>query len=177
MSQLQRLIDTTDESIVSSVVKLKITRDIIPNFGFESSYSINLYNPIYNEPGNTTGSNITSSGFTISGNANQFFLDDDTQGNIRLFYLSQEGTKVYTNNTAGTVDYQTGKIVVNSINIASAPNNIVTFTIEPSSYDVVSVRDQLITISEDRVLINAIPDKVASGEFVSGTNYIFTPNR
>lgn len=177
MSQLQRLIDTTDDSIVSSVVKLKITRDIIPNFGFESSYVINLYNPIYNEPGNTTGSNVNSSSFTISGNNNQFFLDDDTQGNIRLYYLSQEGTKVYTNNTAGTVDYQTGKIIVNSINIASAPNNVVTFTVEPSSYDVVSVRDQLITISEDQILINAIPDKVASGEFVSGSNYVFTPNR
>ena len=177
MSQLQRLIDTTDDSIVSSVVKLKITRDIIPNFGFESSYVINLYNPIYNEPGNTTGSNINSSSFNISGNNNQFFLDDDTQGNIRLYYLSQEGTKVYTNNTAGTVDYQTGKIIVNSINIASAPNNVVTFTVEPSSYDVVSVRDQLITISEDQILINAIPDKVASGEFVSGSNYVFTPNR
>jgi hypothetical protein len=177
MSQLQRLIDTTDDSIVSSVVKLKITRDITPNFGFESSYIVNLYNPIYNEPGNTAGSNITSSGFTLSGNANQFFLDDDTQGNIRLFYLSQEGTKIYTNNAAGTVDYQTGKIVINSINIASAPNNVVTFTVEPSSYDVVSVRDQLISISEDQVLINAVADKVASGEFVSGSNYIFTPNR
>jgi len=177
MSQLQNLIDNTDESILSSVVKLKITRDITPNFGFESSYNINLYNPIYNEPGNTVGSNVTSSTFTISGNTNPFFLDDDTQGNIRLFYLSQEGSKVYTNNTAGTVDYQTGKIIINSINIASAPNNIVTFTVEPSSYDVVSVRDQLITISEDTVLIRAIPDKVASGEFVSGSNYVFTPNR
>jgi len=177
MSQLQRLIDTTDDSIVSNVSKIRITRAITPNFGFESSYTINLYNPIYNEPGNTAGSNVFSSGFTISGNENQFFYDDDTQGNLRLFYLSQEGVKVYTNNNAGTIDYQLGKIVVNSINISSAPDNIVTFTVEPSSYDVISVRDQLVTIAEDKVLIYAIPDKVASGEFVSGSNYIFTPNR
>lgn len=177
MSQLQRLIDTADESIVSNVSKIKITRAITPNFGFESSYTINLYNPIYNEPGNSAGSNVFSTGFIISGNTNQFFFDDDTLGNLRLFYLSQEGTKVYTNNNAGTIDYQSGKIVINSINILSSPENIVTFTVEPASYDVVSVRDQLVTISEDRILIYAIPDKVASGEFTSGSNYIFTPNR
>ena len=177
MSQLQRLIDLTDESIVSNVSKIKITRAITPNFGFESSYTINLYNPIYNEPGNSAGSNVFSTGFTISGNTNQFFFDDDTNGNLRLFYLSQEGVKVYTNNNAGTIDYQVGKIVINSINIASSPDNIVTFTVEPASYDVVSVRDQLVTIAEDRILVNAIPDKVASSEFVSGSNYIFTPNR
>lgn len=177
MSQLQRLIDLTDESIVSNVSKIKITRAINPNFGFESSYTINLYNPIYNEPGNSAGSNVFSSGFTISGNTSQFFFDDDTLGNLRLFYLSQEGVKVYTNNNAGTIDYQTGKIVINSINIQSSPENIVTFTVEPASYDVVSVRDQLVRIAEDKILVYAIPDKVASGEFVSGSNYIFTPNR
>jgi hypothetical protein len=177
MSNLQRLVDTADDSIISSVAKIKITRDITPNFAFESSYILNLYNPIYNEPGNTAGSNVTSSGFNVTGTPFLFFFDDDTLGNLRLFYLSQDGTKVYTNNNAGTVNYTTGKIVVNSINISAAPNNIVTFTAEPSSYDVVSVRDQLVTIAEDRILIYAIPDKVASSEFVSGSNYIFTPNR
>jgi hypothetical protein len=177
MSNVQRLIEEADGSIVSSVAKLKITRDVVPNFGFESSYTINLYNPIYNEPGTTAGSNVTSSGFNITGNPFLFFFDDDTFGNLRLFYLSQDGTKVYTNNNAGTVDYASGKIVITSLNVSSAPNNIITFTVEPSSYDVVSVRDQLVRIAEDKILLSAIPDKVASSEFVSGSNYIFTPNR
>lgn len=177
MSNVQRIIDTSDDSIVSSVAKIKITRDVVPNFGFESSYVINLYNPIYNEPGSTGGSNVTSSGFNVTGTPFLFFIDDDTTGNLRLFYLSQDGIKVYVNNNAGTVDYAAGKIVVNSINISNAPNNIVTFTFEPSSYDVVSVRDQLVSISEDKILLKAIPDKVASSEFASGSNYIFTSNR
>lgn len=177
LSRLQRLIDTTEDSIVSSVVKVKLAREIVPNFNNNSSYTINLFNPIYNEPGSTAGSNIISTGFQIGGNNNTYFFDDDTFGNLRLFYLSSTGLRVYQDNTAGTVNYATGKIIINSINVASAPGNIITFTIEPSSYDVVSVRDQLVRIDETKTIMYGIPDRVASGEYSSGSNYIFTPNR
>lgn len=177
LSKLQRLIDTSEESITNSVVKVKLSYDLEPNYNFESSYTINLHNPIYNEPGSTAGSNVNSTGFILAGNPNTFFFDDDTQGNLRMYYLSSSGTKIYTNNTAGTIDYVNGKIIVGSINIATAVNNIITFVIEPSSYDVISVRNQLITIAEDKLLVYPIVDKIASGEFVSGSNYIFTANR
>jgi hypothetical protein len=94
-----------------------------------------------------------------------------------MYYLSSSGTKIYTNNNAGTIDYVNGKIIVGSINIAAAVNNIITFVIEPSSYDVISVRNQLITIAEDKLIVYPIVDKISSGEFVSGSNYIFTANR
>lgn len=177
LSKLQRLIDTCEASIQSSVVKVKLSYDLEPNYNFESSYTISLFNPIYNEPGSTAGSNVNSTGFTVAGNPNTFFFDDDTQGNLRMYYLSESGTKIYTNNNAGTIDYVNGKIIVGSINIAAAVNNAITFVIEPSSYDVISVRNQLITIAEDKLLVYPIVDKVASGEYVSGSNYIFTANR
>jgi hypothetical protein len=177
LSRLQRLIDTTEDAIVSSVVRVKLNRSIVPNFTTNSSYTINFHNPIYNEPGSTAGSNVTSTSFTISGQTNNYFFDDDTQGNLRLFYLATDGQRVYVDNAAGSIDYGLGKIVINSINISSAVNDILTFTVEPSSYDVISVRDQLVRIDEARTLVYGIPDRVASGEYVSGSNYIFTPNR
>ena len=177
LSKLQRLIDTSEQAITNSVVKVKLSYDLEPNYNFESSYVINLHNPIYNEPGSTAGSNVNSTGFTVAGNTNTFFFDDDTQGKLRMYYLSSSGTKIYTNNNAGTIDYVNGKIIVGSINIAAAVNNIITFVIEPSSYDVISVRNQLITIAEDKLLVYPIVDKISSGEFVSGSNYIFTANR
>lgn len=177
LSRLQRLIDTTEDAIVSSVVRVKLNRTIVPNFTTNSSYTINFHNPIYNEPGSTAGSNVTSTSFTVSGQTNNYFFDDDTQGNLRLFYLANDGQRVYVDNAAGTIDYGLGKIVINSINISSAANDVLTFTVEPSSYDVISVRDQLVRIDEARTLVYGIPDRVASGEYVSGSNYIFTPNR
>ena len=177
LSKLQRMIDTCEPSITNSVVKVKLSYDLDPNYNYEASYTISLHNPIYNEPGSTAGSNINSTGFTVAGNTNTFYFDDDTQGKLRVYYLSTAGVRIYTNNNAGTVDYVNGKIIISSINITSAVNNIITFTIEPSSYDVISVRNQLVTIAENKSLIYPIVDKIDSGESSSGSSYIFTPNR
>lgn len=177
MSRLQRLIDTSEDSIVSSVGKLTLTKPFTPSFNFNTSYEIQTHNPIYNEPGSTKGSNVNSSVFKIAGQTQNYYLDDDTLGNLRLYYLSNSGVKVYVNNTAGTVDYQRGKISINSIHITSAPGNQVSFTVEPSSYDVISVRNQLIRIDLTKIKIEGISDKIASGEFQSGSDYIFTTNR
>ena len=106
-----------------------------------------------------------------------FFFEDDGVGNIRLFYYVAASTKRYTNTNLGTVNYTTGVITINDINITSATNNQVTVTIKPQSNDVVSVRSQLALIAEDQIVVNAIVDKIASGETSGGTNYIFTSSR
>ena len=50
-------------------------------------------------------------------------FEDDGFGNLRTFYNT--GTrKIYTNNTAGTVDYDTGQICFGPINVVGAGNNI-----------------------------------------------------
>jgi hypothetical protein len=177
LSRLQRMIDTSEAAITNSVVKVKLSYDLDPNYNYESAYTISLHNPIYNEPGSTAGSNINTTGFTLAGSTNTYFFDDDTQGNLRIYYLSTAGIRIYTSNKAGIVDYVNGKIIVNSINISTAVGNTITFTVEPSSYDVISVRNQLVTISENKSLIYPIVDKIDSGESSSGMSYIFTPNR
>jgi hypothetical protein len=67
----------------------------------------------------------------------------------------------------------TGKIVLQSINITSATDNRLNFTIRPAANDVVSVRNQLAVIAEDQIVLRAIEDKVASGETTAGS-YVFT---
>ena len=37
------------------------------------------------------------------------FLDDDGEGNVRVYYLSS-GIRTYSNATQGTIDYSTGQI-------------------------------------------------------------------
>ena len=43
------------------------------------------------------------------------FLDDDDI-NVRRYYLVS-GVRTYANNTQGTINYQLGKITLNSLNI------------------------------------------------------------
>ena len=56
-----------------------------------------------------TGGILQSTGFFISGNENEMFLNDDGKGNVRLYYIVGGTTKTYADNTAGTVDYNTGE--------------------------------------------------------------------
>lgn len=174
-SKLLRLIDSTEESILSNITTISLQRSFNPTFNTKTSYVINIDNPIYSE-GVAEGA-VVSDAFTIDGSTEEFFFEDDGLGVIRLYYFASANTKKYTNNNLGTVNYTTGKIMLNDINITSATNSKVTITIKPSSNDVVSVRSQLALIAEEQIVVNAVVDKVASGGSSGGSNYIFTSSR
>ena len=175
-SKLSKLIDASEESILSNITTIKLIRSFTPIFGSRASYVVELDNPIYSE--GVPEQAVVSDGFLIEGSDNTYFLEDDGIGNLRLYFLvGTTNTKRYINNNAGTVNYTSGYITIDDINIASASDNIVTLTIKPSSNDVVSVRSQLVSILEDEIAVNAIVDKVASGETSGGSGYIFTSSR
>lgn len=179
-SRLVRDIDGAEESIVSNVTKIDLRYEVTPNFNTVSKYRVSLNNPIYHEASSVLNSYvaITSSGFKISGNTNTFFLEDNSIGQIRMFYLTTGNEKIYTPTSVGTVDYENGVIELDNLSISSgnADGKIVLF-IEPASYDVVSVRNQLTNIREQDIIVNVIADRVASGESPSGNEYIHTVSR
>ena len=174
-SKLSRLIDATESSILSNITTITLNRSFTPSLNTRTSYVINIDNPIYSE--GVAENSVLSNAFTIAGSSESYFFEDDGVGNIRLFYYVAAGTKRYINNNLGTVNYITGVITINDINITSATNNSVTITIKPQSNDVVSVRNQLALIAVDQITVHAIVDKVASGGTSGGTNYIFTSSR
>ena len=59
---------------------------------------------------------VSSTGFKITNDSstNEHFLDDDGQGNIRVYYLSGT-TRVYTSTSFGTIDYTNGEIILTSV--------------------------------------------------------------
>jgi len=179
-SRLVRDIDGAEESIVSNVTKIDLRYEVTPNFNTVSKYRVSLNNPIYHEASSVINSYvaITSSGFKISGNTNTFFLEDNSVGQIRMFYLTAGNEKIYNPTSVGTVNYANGIIELNNLSISSgnADGKIVLF-IEPASYDVVSVRNQLTNIREQDIVVNVIADRVASGESPSGNEYIHTVSR
>jgi len=174
-SKLSRLIDASEDSILSNISTLTLVRSITPTIGTGTSYVIGIENPISNA--GVAENAVLSDGFIVDGTAETVYLEDDGVGNLRLFYYASANTKRYVNTNQGTVDYTKGIITVNDINITYANNNRLTFTIKPQSNDIVSVRSQLVMIAEEQLTINAIADSVATGSSSGGTNYIFTPSR
>lgn len=169
-SQVSKLIDQTDNSIVSNITTVKIQYPVTPVFNTNARYEIPLGNPI----SKNSSPNVLSTGFSILGSEETMYIEDDSDGNLRLFkYIS--GAKSILNNI-GTVDYASGIITITALNITSVVDEFY-LTIKPESYDVISVRDQIVQIPSDLITVNIVVDKLSVGNSEGGGNYIFSSSR
>ena len=181
-SQLVQDIDDTDTSILSNITTLKIRKDFTPTTGSAITYQVYFRNALYNpHSGHNTsaGGILESSGFKIQGSDEEMFLNDDGQGNVRMYYLVS-GVKTYQNNTQGTINYTTGQITLTSLNIASISNirgsasTVIELTVKPDSNDVIPVRDQILQIDVANSSVTVLTDSFASGTSDGGTTYTTT---
>ena len=129
------------------------------------------------------GGNIKSTGFKIpsqSGYVNQdgylYFTDipnaDKKTGIIAVIKPSLvPDVKPQTIlQSAGTVDYVTGEIRLNALNIISTekPNGVVEIQAFPESNDVIGLKDLYLSIDIEKSKINMAKDVITSGENTSG---------
>ena len=182
-SKLLGLIDNTDTSITSSAINVTIGQLFTPTTSASTAYTINFNNAFYNphsEHNKSAGGVIASTGFYISGDATNIqYFDDDGAGNLRTYYLVA-GVRTYTDSTAGTVTYSTGKIVTDGIYITSvaevdgAASDEIRITAVPDSKDIVPVRNQVLEIDFINTSITGEVDTVAVGDSGAGTTYTAT---
>ena len=122
------------------------------------------------------GGILSSTGFKVENDNNEMFLDDDGNGNVRRYYLVS-GVKTYANETQGTINYNTGQVTLNLMSIASISNirgsasTIIEITVQPSSNDVVPVRDQIVEIDVANSLITVEEDTFVGGSAEAGVGY------
>ena len=182
-SKVIELIDDTDSSILSNITTLKIRKNFTPTINSSTRYDVYFRNGLYNPHSghNTSGGGILSStGFKVEGDTtNVYFLDDDGNGNVRRFYFVG-AVRTYVNNTQGTINYTTGQITINSLNIASIENirgaasTVIELTVPPSSNDVVPVRDQILEIDTANSSITVQADTFVGGSADAGVGYTTT---
>ncbi len=177
-SKLTGLVDDVDSSILSNITTVKMRKSFTPTIASSTKYNIYFRNAIYN-PHSGHESVLSSTGFKVSGNDNEMFLDDDGMGNVRVYYLVS-GIKTVHNATQGTIDYATGEIILNSLSIASisdirgATSKVVEITATPSSNDIVPVRDQILEIDIANSIINVSEDTFVGGSSEAGVGYTTT---
>ena len=178
-SKVVKEIDDADVSILSNITTLKIRKSFAPTLNSSLKYNVYFRNALYNPHtghNSTMGGILTSTGFKVNGSDLEQFLDDDGQGNIRRYYLSG-ATRVYTNSTQGTIDYSTGAITINSLqvttisNIRGSASSVIELTVQPSSNDIVPVRDQILEIDIANSTINVDKDTFVGGASDAGVGY------
>ena len=182
-SKVVKQIDDTDSSILSNITTIKVRKSFTPTLSSSTRYDVYFRNGIFNPHSGhkaSAGGVISSSGFKIDGDTtNVFYLDDDGEGNIRRYYFV--GTvRTYANNTQGTVNYSTGQITINSLNVSSIENiraaasSVIEITVEPASNDIVPVRDQILSIDTANSSITVEADTFVGGSASAGVGYTTT---
>jgi len=179
-SKLLGLIDNTDTSIVSNITTIKIKKTFTPTLSSSTKYNIYFRNALYNPVSgyNTSqGGILESSGFKVSGDTtNVYFLDDDGAGNVRRYRLVSS-VRTYAINTQGTINYTTGQITLNSLNITTVENirgeasTTIELIVKPNSNDVVPVRDQIVEIDVENSNVTVEVDTFIGGSADAGVGY------
>ena len=176
MSKFQTMIDNIDPSITSNITTFKCFVEMTPKYGVHGQYRLNLANPIYNE--GVPEEALLTTGFYIDGTTNVYYMDDDGEGNVRLFRKVQgTGEKYIVNPKIGTIEYNKGIVNISNLRITSLDEPNFYFILKTSSFDVVSVRNQIVNIPSTRINVNLVEDTIAAGTRLGGTNYTFTSSR
>ena len=176
MSKFSAAIDAVDPSIQSNITRLKAYVEVAPKYNSHAEYRLNLVNPIYSE--GVPEEAFSSTGFYIDDTDDVYYLDDDGVGNIRLFRkIEGTGERVIQNAKIGSIDYSTGTVKISNLRITSLFDANMYFIIKTASFDVVSIRNQIVDIPAKRVTVSLIEDSIAAGTMIGGTNYKFTASR
>ena len=182
-SKLTGLIDDTDSSILSNITTVQLRKSFTPTIGSSTKYSINFANALYNpHSGHNTSSGgiLSSTGFKIDGNTTDvFFLDDDGDGNVRR-YKMDGSVRSYANSTQGTINYTTGLVEVNSLNVSNIENirgaasTVIEVTVKPNSNDIVPIRNQVLDIDIANSSVTVEADTLVGGSANAGIGYTTT---
>ena len=83
---------------------------------------------------------------------------------------------MFADQSAGTIDYASGKISIDAIKFTSTVNSdtSIDFTVIPSSGDVVAIRGSLVDISIDDIRVSGEVDTISSGESSAGVGFVST---
>ena len=182
-SKMTGLIDDTDESILSNVTTVQLRKSFTPTIGSSQKYSIAFSNALYNpHSGHASdgGGILSSSGFKIDGNTTDvFFLDDDGNGNVRR-YKMDGSARSYANATQGTIDYSSGLVEINSLNVSNIENirgaasTVIEITVKPNSNDIVPIRNQVLEIDVANSSVTVEADTLVGGSANAGIGYTTT---
>jgi hypothetical protein len=174
-SKVLQIIDNTDFSITSNITKVRMRRDLQALVNQYAQYELCFGNKFHISK---KGYNIKSTGFNIFGENDVVYLTDIPNEDGKTGFLSivkpisDEETRVVLK-SAGTIDYEKGEILLNTINITSTvlDNNIIEVQAVPESNDVLGLKELYLDFSISKSEINMVKDVISSGEEVSGSEF------
>lgn len=156
-STLSTLIDDADESIISNILKIEAYKTIVPVLSTDQSFVIDYNFAIQNDIPKQTDSYsaldikaVRSSNFRLNGT--DVNIEDDGNGTLRIVKTENE-TKLKIIDI-GSVDYATGRIKINNLNIERYEGNGIKIYVSPVDPDIACMQNNIMIVRPEDVLVN-----------------------
>ena len=180
-SKFLNIIDNSHEAVMSNITGVRMRRDLRVVTNTFAEYSIGFGNEIHIN--SMDGYNIKTNAFRVAGISQPVYLSDlpDTNrltGSIFFFTLPSVGSQTPTvvRRNAGTINYKSGVITLNPINVLAAKtkDSVEVLEIEavPHSNDVVGLQDLYLQLDISGSDFETIIDEISSGLDPSASNYV-----
>jgi len=181
-SKFLKIIDDSHPSVTSNITVMKMRRDLRVVPSTLAEYQIGFGNQFH--IANSSGYNIKSSAFRVNGIANaDVYISDipnvnKITGSLFLFTIPaiNSATPTIVKRNVGNINYVSGVITLNPINIQSGMMKDGQTTIEigviPSSNDVIGLQDLYLQLDISSSTFEMVVDEIASGLDPSASNYL-----
>ncbi len=171
-SKFTRVIDDADPSIMSSLTDILMERRFAPSTTTKATYNIPFNQKLFH-PHAGHAYAISSSKFTF--NSQDSYLDDDGNGNIRIYYINSSGQRVVLDSTAGTVNYTTGLVKLDAFLPTAYTGSFLSIYAEPNDKDITAVRNQILLIANAKVtVLNDVTSQVDAKTVTATTSGVTT---
>lgn len=181
-SKFLKIIDDSHESITSNITSVTMRRDVRVSINALAEYSIGFGNEFHIN--SMDGYNIRSSAFKVAGIQQDVYLGDvpntnRTTGSLFLFTLTSPSSvdPSVVRRNVGNIDYKSGIITLNPINIQSTQKiidgqSVIQICATPKSNDVIGLQDLYLQLDINSSTFEMVSDQIASGLDPSASTYI-----
>ena len=170
-SQLLKLLDSADPSILNSTVRPYMFQNISAAAAAASNdHSLTFAAPFY-QAGNSTDFILSSSSFLINGE-DHFFGDTPIDGSTErkvIIYKVEDNVNIIVEKDVGRINPSKGTITVKGFAIDNATT--IRLTLTPNSLDIAPKRNELLTIDPARVTITPQVDTITTSGSSGSIDY------
>lgn len=152
-SKLSNAIDQSSPAILSNITKLKLYKYVVPEFVRDIAQTLDFGNAIV--PGS-----VDTLQFYI-GTVDSPVYIDDVDGILRVYYKDVSAKKVVIPN-AGTVNYETGRIVLNQLFVTSQQE--LKIMVVPKTNDIFSIRENILMLESSDINVTSIVDSADASD-------------
>jgi len=147
---IRSLDNTSTGAVLNNDANIKIQKRITPNTDVATLVELNFNNPI--RPSTLSSTQFKYNGFDA-------FLGDDGLGRVSIFRYNDTKQKVDIIVLAGTIDYTSGRILVQNFLPTSYSDQSLNITVTTENLDIIPVREQILLMDSADAKINVVGEQ------------------